>query len=191
MYNIKNDIDCNIIIEDCDFSGVQIFIIKYFDKNYREYKIKENKEDKIYFTYQGDGFYIINKLTISLDESKPYYYKNGKFYHNIQEVNIEEIININPEVGGITSEYIYYFGICNLKKCFVKICQDIFSQNYNMCKESNNSLSYKRDLLWSAINVITYLVEMNELEEAQKLLEDITSCNGLCNNTNSCSCEVL
>jgi len=51
---------------------------------------------------------------------------------------------------------------------------------------------YKRDLLLSAINVISYLAEMEKFEEAERLLERITSCNGLCDyndiNLRGCGC---
>jgi len=64
-----------------------------------------------------------------------------------------------------------------------------------MCNKPNSdsSLIYKRDLLWSAMNVIKYLVEMDQLEEAQRLLEEITACNGLCSSsqpefTSNCGC---
>ena len=41
---------------------------------------------------------------------------------------------------------------------------------------------YKRDLVWSALKVIKLLVEKDNFEEAERLLERITGCNGLCND---------
>jgi len=35
-------------------------------------------------------------------------------------------------------------------------------------------------LVWSALKVIKLLVEKDNFEEAQRLLERITGCNGLC-----------
>jgi hypothetical protein len=49
--------------------------------------------------------------------------------------------------------------------------------------------------VWMAINVISYLVEFKQLAEAQRVLERISSCNGVCNNnsyktkTNGCGCS--
>jgi len=45
-------------------------------------------------------------------------------------------------------------------------------------------------LLWSAINVITYLAETEQFEEAERLVERIMGCNGLCDSDeeNSCGC---
>jgi hypothetical protein len=46
----------------------------------------------------------------------------------------------------------------------------------------DKELIYKRDLLWSALNVIKYMIEIDQYEEAERLLERIMGCNGLCNN---------
>ena len=59
----------------------------------------------------------------------------------------------------------------------------------------NTELSYKRDLLWAALSVIEYLVEMCQMEEAQRILKEIAGCNGLCpealdntSNNSGCGC---
>ena len=44
---------------------------------------------------------------------------------------------------------------------------------------------YKRDLVWATLNVINYLIEDGLFEEAQKILEEIQSCNGICYNDNN------
>lgn len=198
---IITDKDCNLIVNDntynCDY--IQVFILKLtttIGESPTQTIIKENRYQKVLFNYQGDGFYTICKLTIPLDEMKPIYYKNGKFYHNIQEISLQEVLDTNTEISQIKFEYFYHFSICNLKKCFIKICQDIFDSSSTVCKKSSidGQLIYKRDLLWSAINVINYMTEMDQMEEAQRLLEEITKCNGLCspqtinNTTSRCGC---
>lgn len=187
--NIIIDKDCNIIINDYDYNYnfVQVFILKLTTSKGStptQTIIRDSRNKKVVFNSKGDGFYTICKLTVPLDESKPYYYKNGKFYNNIREVSIQELININPEVSGVKVSYSYYFSTCNLKKCFVKICQEIFNSQTSICNKSNvdSSLLYKRDLIWSALNVINYMAEMDQMEEAQRLLEEITQCNGLCSS---------
>ena len=192
------DRNCNMIIEDNSFNCnyVQVFIMKLTTSNGStptKTIVRENRSQKVVFDKVEDGFYTICKLTIPVDESMPYYYRNGKFYHNVQEVYLQEIININPEVSQVQFDYIYYFSTCNLRKCFIKACQDIFAQQTSICNKSNidHSLTYKRDLLWSALNVIDYMVEMDQMEEAQRLLAEITGCNGLCSpqsNFSGCGC---
>lgn len=41
-------------------------------------------------------------------------------------------------------------------------------------------LIYNRDIIWMAINVIKYLIELGQYYEAQRVLEDITQCGGIC-----------
>ena len=196
---ILTDKNCNIVIEDYTFNCnyIQVFILKQNsskEDNPTQVIIKTNRHQQLLFNGNGDGFYTICKLTVPIDEKASYYYKDEKFYHNIQEVSLQELIEINPQISEIKIEYIYYFSTCNLKKCFINICQDIFKQQGSICKKTNidPNLIYKRDLLWSALNVIKYLTEMDQLEEAQRLLEEITQCNGLCssesNFVSDCGC---
>ncbi len=195
---ITVDKDCNIIIDDntynCNY--VQVFILKLTTtkgSNPTKTIIKDSRSKKVIFNSDGDGFYTICKLTIPVDEAQPYYYKDGKFYHNIQEVSLQEILNTKPEISGVEFEYIYYFSTCNLRKCFVKICQEIFDTASSICNKTgvDGSLTYKRDLIWSALNVIDYMIEIDQMEEAQRLLEEITGCNGLCSpqkSSSGCGC---
>jgi hypothetical protein len=54
-------------------------------------------------------------------------------------------------------------------------------------------LILKRDLVWAALNVIQYMIDFNQLAEAQRLLERINGCNGLCSSEDTgdkgCGCE--
>ena len=197
--NITTDKNCNIVINDDNYNCnyVQVFIIKHTTSqgsSPTQTLIKDNRHKQVVFKSQGDGFYTICKLTIPTDESKPYYYKDGKFYHNIQEVYLHELLKINPKVSGVDINYSYYFSTCRLRKCFIKACQDIFNSQTSICNKSDvdGALTYKRDLLWSTLNVIEYMAEMDQMEEAQRLLERLNGCNGLCNCTetvtNNCGC---
>lgn len=194
---IYSDKDCNLNITDTAFDSnfVQVFIVNSFKDT--QITVRDKESQQTIYKNAKDGFYAIQKLTIPLDESSPYYYKNGKYYHNIKEVELEVLANINPEVSQIQIEYIYYFSTCHLRKCFIKACYDIFDQQNSICKNTtgDKSLTYKRDLIWSALNVINYMFEMGQIDEAQRLLEEITECNGLCpqtnvgNNSKGCGCN--
>lgn len=187
---IITDKNCNIVVLDNTFDEnfIQVFILKFKDQT--ETFIKSVKTQTIAFSNSQDGFYTLCKVTIPLDTSKPTYYKKGKYYSNGEETSLQDIIT-NSKVD---IEYNYFFSTCNLKKCFVKICQEIFNSKNTICsqKEIDHSLIYKRDLIWSAINVIQYMAEMDQMYEAQRLLEEITSCNGLCpssqGDSNGCGC---
>ena len=192
--DIVIDKNCNIIVNDNNYNCnyVQIYIAKLTTSQGStptQTVVKDSRQKKVLFKSEGDGFYTICKLTIPKDEMSPYYYKDGKFYHNVQEVYLNELLSINPKVSGINIDYMYYFNTCNLRQCFIKICQDIFNSQTSICEKSglDGALVYKRDLIWSTLNVIDYMVETDQMEEAQRLLERLTSCNGLCSQTNKTS----
>lgn len=186
---IITDKNCNIIVLDNTFDEnfIQVYILKFGDQT--EVFVKSVETQTVTFSNSQDGFYILCKVTIPLDTSKPIYYKLGAYYYNNQKISLNELIKL-PEAN---VEYNYFFSTCNLKKCFVKICQEIFNSKSTICGQGNvdHSLIYKRDLIWSAINVIQYMAEMDQMDEAQRLLEEITSCNGLCpssQKTGGCGC---
>lgn len=187
---MKTDKYCNILIEECSFDEdyVIVYLVNYINSDETQTLIKESPDDDIVIKYKGDGLYTICKLHISKKESSVYYYKGGKFYHRLEEICLQDILD-DPKTTRI--EYEYYFSVCSLRKCFIKICQDIFDSQTSFCSKNNKSPEiYKRDLIWSALNVIEYMVELDQFEEAQRLLEEITVCNGLCqqNNFDSCGC---
>lgn len=181
---ITIDSNCNLHIIDNDYNChyVQVFILKLVSSTSTQIIIKDNRFDDVSFNTEGDGYYTITKLTVPLDKENPYYYNDGKFYHNGEEITLQQLLEINPNTTGLEIDYIHYFSICNLKKCFIAMCQQIFEQQSSICNKNNvdSFLIYKRDLLWSAINVINYLVDMQQYEEAQSILEQMTECNGLC-----------
>ena len=190
------DKECNTFVQDeYDSNYAYVYILQLNNTSgiINQVFIRTNIEDQIKFDLRLDGFYTLITLKVPINPIMPYYYKNGKFYKNMWEVELQELINVNPEISKVPITYEYYFQTCNLRKCYVNICQKIFdSQASIRCVSSNidKELIYKRDLLWSALNVINYMVEYDQYEEAQRLLERITDCNGLCkNNLDNCGCS--
>lgn len=234
------DQNCNLVIEDnsFDLDYVQVFIIKHSTSqgdDSQKIIVRDRRDTPVVFPNAPDGLYSIYKLTIPLDETMPYCYKDGKYYKNtqevcvqdivkaiektpfknsckedimtqaeeialqnvhvtndtevLQEVTLQELIDVNPKVSEIKFDYYYYFSTCNLRKCFIQICKDILNQKASACDpHPDASLTYKRDLLWTALNVIKYMTEMGQYDEALRLLEEITTCNGLCPPSKTCKC---
>lgn len=114
------------------------------------------------------------------DGSDVYAYVDGES----KAVTLDTIINRNPEGTTISIVYKNYVSICFLKKCYLSLCQQIFnSRGFSKCWNKNQidgDLVFRRDLVWMAINVIKYRVEFNQLAEAQRIIEQIGGCNGLC-----------
>lgn len=190
IYN-KN---CNTIVQDeiYDDNNGYIYILQLNLSNGEKITqqfIRESSDEDIIFTINQDGYYTLCKVIITKDNTSSYYYKDGNIYHNNVIIPIEDFIEINTEITGAEITYYKYFQLCNLRKCFVKLSKEILDERNSNCLPTKDATKiYKRDLIWSAINSIIYSVEMEEFEDAQTLLERITSCNGLCNNDCDCGC---
>ena len=121
--------------------------------------------------------------------------EEGKIFNkNFEEVPIQEILEVNDNT--IIRHMHNFFSVFHLRKCYVSLCQKVFKDSlFDKCFNSkiNTQLSYKRDLVWAALNVIQYMIDFNQLAEAQRLLERINGCNGLCSGEDTghsdCGCE--
>lgn len=197
---ITYDKNCNISVHELNYDKryVYAYILQFnkSDNLTSEVSIKTDEKD-ITFELGTDGFYTLVTAKVSKDENDEYYYKNGKFYHLSNEIDLQTLIEINPNNTKLLIEHEYYFHICHLKECYANICQKIFNQISSFCNKGNvdSNLIFKRDLLWSAINVIEFMVEKGQFEDAEILLERIVGCNGLCDecykihSPNSCNCH--
>lgn len=190
------DKNCNTIVQNEAFDPryVYVYILqlnKYDGSTLSQTFLRTKAEDEIVFTIGQDGFYTLCRLKISKSDAELYYYNEGKFYKNLEETSLQEILEVNPETAGIQKTFYYYFQLCRLRKCYVAAASKVLNENASIrCDSKVSSFDiYKRDLLWSAINVISYLAEMEQFEEAERLLERIMGCNGLCeSDINSCGC---
>lgn len=159
--------------------------------------------DEAYYKFQQDGFYTVHHLILpslewlenelQKDESilntnvgiyvsdckNIYYYNNGELITK----SSNEIILLNTDNTTISKISVDRFSICYLYDCFIYLCKQIFSKiNYKCLDKSNlGDLQFKRDFVWMSINVIKYYVELNQLFEAQRILEEINYCGGFCN----------
>lgn len=130
-----------------------------------------------------------------------YYADAGTIYKYVDKqsyaVPLDEILEINPVNTTISIISKDYVSICFLIKCYINLCQQIFeSRGLTQCWNKNNidsDLIYKRDLVWMAINVIKYMVECSQLYEAERIIELLHSCNGVCGDkkvrNNGCGCS--
>lgn len=131
----------------------------------------------------GSALNLYNTVYYS-DGTKIYKYINGE----VSEVSLEEIINRNIEDTTISIVKKDYVSVCFLRKCYVNLCQQLFNSNIiSECsnnRKDNCNLIFQRDLIWMALNVIQYLTELNQLAEAERIIEQLgRGCNGLCKQT--------
>ena len=185
---ITYDMDCNTIIHDVNFDEnyVYIYVLQLNKSNeiITQVAKRETIEDQVVFDIGQDGFYTLITVKVPRDPSKEYYYRDGKVYHVNEEADLALLLELNPEVSGLIVTPEYYFQTCHLRKCYISICQQIFDQVHSLdCNKPpfDQNLTYKRDLLLAAINVLEYMAERDQFKEAELLLERIMECNGLCN----------
>lgn len=128
------------------------------------------------------------------------YYSDGEYIYKYvngtsEIVQVKEVVLRNPEGTTISIIKKDYVSICRLKQCYLDICNKIFKEKvFGPCcdRREDQELRRRRDLIWMAINVIQYMVEDNQLEEAQRILTELEGCNGLCRQTiesKGCGCS--
>lgn len=176
------------------------------------YSLHEDKLTPVTLPVSFDGWFKIQHIVLPTKEwfdreqekgelsivrfYEGVYYSDGKKvykYYNGQSTitDLDEVIERNTENTTIHRYTEDYVSICFLRKCYINLCQQIFnSRAFDKCWNKNkidSELVFKRDLVWMAINVIKYMVEFNQFAEAARLIERLTSCNGLCQNMSSTS----
>lgn len=145
-----------------------------------------------------DSLYIVDSDSKSIYKAirrgSSYGDENGVWKDwRLEAVTIDEIRERNTEDSTISRVCDTYVSVCHLLHCYLSLCQAIFEGNGFGGTGKGNSragcfskakvddeLIYRRDMVWMSLNVIRYLVEMNRLQEAQRIIEQIGGCNGLC-----------
>lgn len=146
-----------------------------------------------------------NQTLIQNSYNSVYYIDNGTIFKINPKVSMTptQITDYGdlliPYIKNTTISRISEDCICiwNLENCYINLCKQIFNQNYSRCSKKDSDLAYKRDLLWMAINVIRYYSEIHcreteTLYSIQRIIDEITGCNKLCNITtkrNDCGCS--
>lgn len=148
-----------------------------------------------------DQSFIPEGIIIDPDNIGTYYSNGREIYYkgtdeSIRKVDIQELIEINARAYNLIKYTYNFFSVCSLRKCYIALCQKIFQDRaFDRCfnEKIDSQLIYKRDLVWAALNVIQYMIDSNQLAEAQRLLERINGCNGLCSGVDTgdkgCGCE--
>lgn len=142
------------------------------------------------------------------------YFDNNILYYsgvpNDEEYSYSEILESRKEVTSFLEAYNiieenkasqslycpakYIFSVCKLQRCLVNLQKELIirrCQNTN-CEDLSKSLD-KRDFLLGTLYTLDYLKDTMNFSEAQRLLENISSCGELCDssnivNYNDCNC---
>ena len=212
---INTDKDCNIVIYDdteypieglkyTESVSLYIVVLNKCDSQeilYNKIILHDYKEKQpIVLGEKSYGFISVYHYILPLSGDN--YYSDGEkiYFKNSEgvsrEVEEQELVEVNPDAYGLIKHTYNFFSVCNLRKCYISLCQKIFnSRAFDRCfnNKVDSDLIYRRDLVWAALNVIQYLIDSHYFCEAQRLLERITSCNGLCTSaelgTKGCCCS--
>lgn len=169
--------------------------------------------DEFYYQLKEDGYYTIHHAILPLkscidndinegstiNKDLSVYSTDGQnIYQGDKIISAFQLINVNPEETTISIAFTDQFSIYKLWDCFIKFCKQIF-KNINFRCLSDKGLEdfiFKRDLLWMTINIIKYHVDFGQLWEAQRLLQEMNQCGGLCNeqsmssqSSSGCGCS--
>ncbi len=184
--------------EDC----ISLYIVQKNFESAPKIIYKDSGEPGKTFTIPAtDGYITFCHIVVPTQEyynSHPnftYYGDSaGNIYKNGELVDLQEVVEVNN--ASLIRHMHNFFSVYHLRRCYVSLCQKLFREKiFDRCftHKSNSQLSYKRDLVWAALNVIQYMIDSNQLAEAQRLLERINGCNGLCSGENTgeqnCGCE--
>ncbi len=161
-----------------------------------------------------NGLYYYQKMLIPSEDhvsesnERLYFDSNNNIHYVDEDASIhliynptnefEEIYDILREKYPDNCFYFddYSFTIYTLVECYILTEREIIN-NYlkNHCRancKQNDDLSLKADILLAAINVINNLIEKQDFFEAQRILNGLNTCNGLCSkfakNLKGCGC---
>lgn len=172
-----------------------INVIRYISSSEEEiidviYSNHNTESDSIRVPLPKDGHYIVDHIILptidwykevqneDLSEYVGLYVTNGYSVYKImedqyEEVDIREIIEVNPRKTTISCEHFDVFTIDRLKHCYVNAAKSILNKYIDKCQILESSIQFNRDFLWMTINVITYYLEWGNYNEAQLVLEEL------------------
>ena len=178
-------------------SGTRIVLEKdglyYYHKLYVPnvgfFETKENIVGEI-FTYNNNLYQVVNEpdntevaqniIDVSKEITPEEAYKSAV---NMWESSNTKIVYIAKKPA---------FCVWNMRRCLSNIQQELLLHEYKNECNTNKALRNRRDFLFSAAYVLDYLSNICNYKEAQRVLDNLSSCGFLCGdstvNTKTCCC---
>lgn len=138
-------------------------------------------------------FYEANKTSLRFtgtdyivydpDEIKLYHAKNGVY----TSLSIIELLDEDLTVVDYMRSYVYKFSYINLKNCYITNTGEYLDVVLKGCPIGNEYIEYH--LIYCTIEVIKYQIELCNFSSAQKYIEWIDGCAGVCGSTTSVNCN--
>ena len=145
-------------------------------------------EDKIFY---HDGKIYLGLANIPWYEEFILTSENSKVIYNWYDLR---------EYISAFIEYFYekeLFTICKLDRCLFELQRKIFFDGLKNCDfgacSLTKQLKLQRDFLFASVYVLKYLIDIGNYLEAQRIIESLATCGGLCDdslgvNHRRCNC---
>ena len=166
--------------------------------------------DPVFKHHVDDGWYVyvripIFKSTVSMDDpimtydqdAEKYIYVHKQYETSITLKDFSEIFT-NSEISKVLESdnagTIEFFAYGQLNECVLNMQRKYILSNpcnKTICDDDDKS---HRDYLFISVNVVHWLAEKGEYAEAERILEALRGCKGICNNNKnisnySCNCN--
>lgn len=204
-YSSKYDETLEEILDPCDvvtdnYHYVEFIVNPNVDSNEtvritnnRDYYVQSLPKDGLYV------YYIVSVLDgkdVPINYSDLYYDSENKklILNNKAVTDIAELVPyLSVSSGAIEYKEIPIFSICKLKKCVMKLEMETMHNcsGNNRCRPPKDGQD--KDFLFISLYVLENLICQERYSEASHILERITSCNSICNdskyNERKCNCN--
>lgn len=191
-----------------DYSGEVVFIEFLTGKDLDSSKtivVTENEFNRYKYSLPADGLFVYYKVAIQKkkylgkDYIKKIYYDNGKIMLKDKEIkDPSELVNYLTQTGMGILDFCEepVFSLCKLEHCAFELQKEILKKQVSTCGlECNKNLNLKsqRNFLFISLYVLQHLVSEEKYDEAEEILEKVSTCGSLCknikNSTNDCGCN--
>ena len=135
-----------------------------------------------------DGYYNIIEIKLPDSYSEGIYYIDGEtIYSPVGVITLEELLEVDVEGTNILREdndyFLYYF----LETYYIDLIQSKFLKSICTCSCVNSQDRVTIDTLTMGLELIKKLVEYLQYMEAERMIEQLSTCSGIINT--NCNCN--
>lgn len=93
--------------------------------------------------------------------------------HTLKETDILDLLRIKTDRTTVQIYQKDIFSDCLLRQCYIRISMPLLN-------DYDEYQSYLSDFLWCSIEALKILIKRHKTDTAQKLIEELLSCKGVC-----------
>lgn len=144
------------------------------------------------FTLPSDGYYMVHKFQITTIQNNGYYISAGEVYGPgddlLSEYSIYSLLTIEDyEEEGIAYDSMEHLNYYNIETYYINLLKTKFLKNMCGCSCDNQSNRITIDTLTMGLEVIKYLIEYSQYNEASRIVDMLSICTGVINI--NCNCN--